>query len=186
MNYYIVNLTDEEKEMKKNQPWVTDSDIFVEEAVDFFENREFKKDIVYILVKVISDALGINIYIYQKETDKKRQRDYILHMRSMCSEESKEVHLKFTHNNLHSQGNHYDPIVHDASIETNLDLLSTVAEYATKLPDVICIDSDDQDMPSEITCTDETICIDVDTPQKISTQVKSEHVHDPDKIPEIK
>ena len=104
----------------------------------------------------------------------------------MCTEESKEVHLTFTHNNLHSQGNHYDSIVHDASIQTNLDLLSTVAEYATKLPDVICIDSDDEDMPSEITCTDEPICIDLDTPQKISTQVKSEHVHDPDEIPEIK
>ena len=76
--------------------------------MDFFENREFNKDIVDILVKVTSDALGINIYIYQEETDKKRQRDYILHMRSMCSEELKEVHLKFTHNNLHSQGNHYD------------------------------------------------------------------------------
>ena len=104
----------------------------------------------------------------------------------MCSEESKEVHLKFTHNNLHSQGNHYDLIVCDASIETNLDLLSTVAEYATKLPDVICIDSDDEDMPCEITTTDEPICIDVDTPQKISTQVKSEDLHDPDEIPEIK
>ena len=72
MNYYIVNLTDEEKEMKKNQPWVSNSDIFVEEAMDFFEDREFNKDIVDILVKVTSDALGINIYIYQKETDKKR------------------------------------------------------------------------------------------------------------------
>ena len=72
MNYYIVNLTNEEKEMKKNQPWVTDSDIFVGRGMDFFENREFNKDIVDILVKVTSDALGINIYIYQKETDKKR------------------------------------------------------------------------------------------------------------------
>ena len=50
---------------------VTDSDVFVEEAMDFFENRQFNKDIVDILVKVTSDALGINIYIYQKETDKK-------------------------------------------------------------------------------------------------------------------
>ena len=70
MNYYIVNLNDEQKKQKTNQPWVTDSDMFVEEAMDFFENREFNKDIVDILVKVTSDALGINIYIYQKETDK--------------------------------------------------------------------------------------------------------------------
>ena len=61
---------DGEREQKKNQPWVTDSDIFVEEAMDFFENREFNKDIFDILVKVISDALWINIYIYQKQTDK--------------------------------------------------------------------------------------------------------------------
>ena len=154
--------------------------------MDFFENRQFNKDIVDTLVKVTSDALGINIYIYWKEGDKKTRRDYILRMRSMCSDESKEVHLKFTHNNLHPQGNHYDLIVHDASIETNLDLLSTVAEYATKLPDVICIDSDDQDMPCKITTTDEPICVDVDIPQKISTQANSEHVHDPDEIPEIK
>lgn len=69
MNYYVLNLTDEEKEMKKNQPWITDSDIFVKEAMDFFKNRQFNKDVVDIIVKVTSDALGINIYIYQKETD---------------------------------------------------------------------------------------------------------------------
>ena len=41
-------------------------------------------------------------------------------------------------------------------------------------------------MPCEITTTDEPIFIDVDTPQKISTQANSEDVHDPDEIPEIK
>ena len=95
-----------------------------------------------------SDALGINIYIYQKETDRASQRDYILRIRSMCSNSSKQVHLKFTHNNVHSQGNHYDPIVHDDSTKTNLDILASVAEYATKMPtnDVACIDSDDEDI----------------------------------------
>ena len=88
MNYYIANLTDEEKELKKKkQPWVINSDIFVEEPMDFFENRQFNKDIVDILVKVTSDALGINIYIYQKDRDNETQRDYILCMRSMCSDE---------------------------------------------------------------------------------------------------
>ena len=106
----------------------------------------------------------------------------------MSSPEAKEVHLKFMHNNLHSQGNHYDPIVHDACIETNLDLLSSVDEYAAKLPtnDVICLDSDDE----IITTADEPICIDVDTPQKISGAVKSEYVHDvhtdTNEIPKIK
>ena len=183
MNYYIVNLNDEQKKQKKNQPWVTDSDIFVEEAMDFFENRDFNKDIVDILVKVTSDALGINIYIYQKETDKTSQRDYILRVQSMCSNSSKQVHLKFTHNNIHSQGNHYDPIVRHDSSKTNLDILASVAEYATKMctNDVVCIDSEDEDI-CEMTTSDEPFCIDVETPQKKSSKVK----YDTDEIPEIK
>ena len=32
MEYYIVSLTNLEKQLKKNQLWVTDSDIFIEEA----------------------------------------------------------------------------------------------------------------------------------------------------------
>ena len=64
MEYYIVSLTNEEKQLEKNQLWLTDSDIFIEEAMDFFENRQLKKDTVDIIVKVTSDALGINIYIY--------------------------------------------------------------------------------------------------------------------------
>ena len=93
----------------------------------------------------------------------------------MCSTSSKQVHLKFTHNNVHSKGNHYDPIVRDDSIKTNLDILSAVAEYATKIPtnDVVCIDSDDEkDMICEMTTSNEPFCIDVEKPQKKSSEVK--------------
>ena len=102
----------------------------------------------------------------------------------MCSNSSKQVHLKFTHNNVHSQGNHYDPIVCDDSTKTNLDILASVAEYATKMPtnDVVCIDSDDKDMICEMTTSNEPVCIDVETPQKKSSKVK----YDTDEIPEIK
>ena len=38
------------------------------------------------------------------------------------------MYLKFTHNNLHSQGNHYDSIVDGQQLDTNnLELLSEVA-----------------------------------------------------------
>ena len=40
----------------------------------------------------------------------------------------KNIYLKFTHNNLHSQGNHYDSIVNGQQPQTNnLELLSEVA-----------------------------------------------------------
>ena len=40
----------------------------------------------------------------------------------------KDIYLKFTHNNLHSQGNHYDSIVNGQQPHTNnLELLSEVA-----------------------------------------------------------
>ena len=75
MNYYIVNLTDEEKEMKKKSTMGLPTQIYLlKRPMDFFENRQFNKDIVDILVKVTSDALGINIYIYQKERDKETQK----------------------------------------------------------------------------------------------------------------
>ena len=92
--------------------------------------------------------------------------------------------MKFTHNNIHSQGNHYDPIVCDDSTKTNLNILLSVAEYATKIPtnDVVCIDSDDEDMICEMTTSDEAFCIDVETPQKKSSKMK----YDTDEIPEIK
>ena len=63
-----------------------------------------------------------------------------------------------------------------------------VAQYATKLPthDVLCLDSDEEDMACDMMTTDEPICIDVDTSQKISSEVKSEDIDDTDEIPEIK
>ena len=46
-----------------------------------------------------------------------------LFLRGAC-----HIYLKFTHNNLHSQGNHYDSIVNGQKLYTNnLELLSEVA-----------------------------------------------------------
>ena len=62
-----------------------------------------------------------------------------------------------------------------------------MADYATKFPtnDVLCVNSD-EDMLCEMTTTDGPICINVDTPKKKSSKVKSEHLDDTDKIPKIK
>ena len=43
----------------------TDSDVLVEEILDFYLGRNYTKNVVDLIVKLASDALGINIYIFE-------------------------------------------------------------------------------------------------------------------------
>ena len=43
----------------------TDSDVLVEEILDFYSGKNYTKNVVDLTVKLASDALGINIYIYE-------------------------------------------------------------------------------------------------------------------------
>ena len=42
----------------------TDSDVLVEEILDFYSGQNYTKNVVDLIVKLASDALGINIYIF--------------------------------------------------------------------------------------------------------------------------
>ena len=42
----------------------TDSDVLVEEILDFYSGQNYTKTVVDSIVKLASDALGINIYIF--------------------------------------------------------------------------------------------------------------------------
>ena len=53
-----------------SDPNVSNSDLLVTEAMDFFEDREFNRDVVDLLVQVTADALGLEIFIYQKHNEK--------------------------------------------------------------------------------------------------------------------
>ena len=86
-------------------PNIYNSDLLLTEAMDFFEDREFIRDDFDLLVQVTADALGLEIFIYQKHNEKIK---IIKYSGGTCC---KPVCLKFTHNAKQSQGNHYDSII---------------------------------------------------------------------------
>ena len=81
------------------------SDNFVSEILDFLRSGQFVKDVVDIVIQVVADALGLNVFIYQDN----RGLVEVLKIcgRALC----KDICVKFTHNNKHSIGNHYEPLI---------------------------------------------------------------------------
>ena len=63
-------------------------------------------DIVDLLMQITADALRLNLFIYQKS----RNNIQVLNFKHPLS--NRVVHVRFTHNNLHSLGNHYDSIIY--------------------------------------------------------------------------
>ena len=98
----------------------TDSDVLVEEILDFYLGQNYTKNVVGLIVKLASDALGINIYIFQNSDGQ------ILRVRSLGDLACKDVFVKFTHNPIHNLGNHYDAILMKPDFQ-NLDLLLNAA-----------------------------------------------------------
>ena len=83
----------------------TDSDVLVEEILDFYLGRNYTKNVVDFIGKLASDALGINIYIVENSDGQ------ILRVRSLRGLACKDVFVKFTHNPIHNLWNHYDAIL---------------------------------------------------------------------------
>ena len=73
-----------------------------------------------MIVKLASDALGINIYIFQNSDGQ------IPRVRSLGGLACQDVLVKFTHNPIHNLGNHYDTILMKPDFQ-NLDLLLNAA-----------------------------------------------------------
>ena len=68
----------------------TDSDVLVEEILDFYSGKNYTKNVVNLIVKLASDVLGINIYIYENSDGQ------ILRVRSMGGLACEDVFVKFT------------------------------------------------------------------------------------------
>ena len=83
--------------------------------MDFFDSRDFTQDVVDLIIHIAVDALGLNIYIYQENTIQNPENG----IKESCTEIlkhsggllCKDVYLKFTHDNIHPQGNHYEPLL---------------------------------------------------------------------------
>ena len=98
----------------------TDSDVLAEEILGFYSGKNYTKNVVNLIVKLASDALGTNIYIYENSDGQ------ILRVRSMGGLACKDVFVKFTQNPIHNLGNHYNAILMKLDFH-NLDLLLNTA-----------------------------------------------------------
>ena len=84
------------------------------ELIDFFNSRDFTRDVVDLIIQIVADALGLNIYIYQEnilqneENSTEESRTEVIKMSGgqLC----KDVYMKFIHN-INVQGNHYEPLL---------------------------------------------------------------------------
>ena len=64
-------------------------------------------EMVDIIIQVVADALGLNIFIYQ-------DNDGCLEVLKICGGElCKDICMKFMYNNKHSIGNHYELMVRE-------------------------------------------------------------------------
>ena len=98
---------------KKVPEYMSTADNFVTKILDFFRSGQFLVDVVDIVIQVVADALGLNIFIYQDNNG------YLEVLKVCGGALSKDLCLKFTHDNMHSIGNHYEPIVREVGNEKN-------------------------------------------------------------------
>ena len=89
------------------------ADNFVTKILDFFRSGQFLADVVDIVIQVVADALGLNIFIYQDNNG------YLEVLKVCGGALSKDLCVKFTLDNMHSIGNHYEPIVREVGNEKN-------------------------------------------------------------------
>ena len=79
--------------IQHEEPLVCNADLFIAEAIDFFQNRNYMETVVDLLIQVSADVLGLDIYIYQKNDENVQILKYS--QGPLC----KPVHVKFPHNN---------------------------------------------------------------------------------------
>ena len=98
-----------------SQDGVSKSDLLLNDAMDFFQNRNYNKDIVDLLVTITADALGLDLYIYQNNQGKIQVLKY------SGGPISKPIYQKFPHNDLNPVENHYDAIIKNQVFIENCD-----------------------------------------------------------------
>lgn len=85
--------------------YISNLDLFLGEIMDFFKNCDYTKDVVDLIIKITADALGINILVYQ-------ENDGITELLEVTGGPFGEnVFVTFRINDLHPQGNHYNPVI---------------------------------------------------------------------------
>ena len=81
------------------QPPVSMSDALLSELVQFFDDGSFNRNVVDLLIQIASDALNVNIFIFQNNNGEIQ----VLNYRSGNLE---KIYMKYSHDNHYSGGNH--------------------------------------------------------------------------------
>ena len=84
----------------------TIADTLISDMIDFFSSRNFNTNIVDLLIQITADVLQLELYIYQNNGGQIQTFRF-----TGCKAPTKVVRLKFIHDDLHPQGNHYEAII---------------------------------------------------------------------------
>ena len=100
----------------------TPGDTLISDVIDFFSSRNYNTNIVDLLMQITTDALRLDLNIYQKNNGQIQIYNFT------TPEPLFTVNLKFTHDPIHPQANHYDAITR-IPILTSLERLSNLSEF---------------------------------------------------------
>ena len=92
-------------------------DTLIGDVIDFFASCKYNTDIVDLLMQITTDALELDLHIYQNNTGRVQVFNFI------SENPKKVVHVKFTHDDQYPLGNHYDTIT-NVQPDINIRLLS--------------------------------------------------------------
>ena len=95
-------------------------DTLIADVIDFFASRKYNNDIVDLLMQITTDALDLDLHIYQSNVGRVQVFNFI------SQNPKRLVHVKFTHDDEYPLGNHYDAIM-KVQPDINMKLLSEVA-----------------------------------------------------------
>ena len=123
MKYLCVNFNRyTEYHQKKLEP--TTGDTLISDVIDFFASRNYNTNIVDLLMQISADALQLELSIYQNNSGR-------VQVYNFTSDNPKYfLHLKFSHDPKHPQGNHYDAIT-KIQANTNVQIISERPEMVS-------------------------------------------------------
>ena len=80
------------------------ADTLIADVIDFFSSQNFNMNVVDLLSQITADVMHLDIIIYQNNNGQ-------IQLVTGDDNPMRTIRLKFTHDNLHPQGNHYEAIV---------------------------------------------------------------------------
>ena len=109
------------------------ADKLVADALDFFHTGHFNSDVVDLLLQIKCDVLKLHLFIYQQHDNHVQVLKFTGNNSlnpTLIHPWERVVRVRFTHNNIHSGGNHYDAI----NTLNRMKLAPTISGHEDLLP----------------------------------------------------